>query len=133
MTSTALHPGNSECKRTGSCPVCGRSILAKRAGRKREYCSDKCRDAHRRRVNFQFCGHARYPHSAEPRNAKNSPVISNGCKADFAGRASVNKALRHRIIQVEILEVRTWREVVSSDGVQSRVAFLAAPLLRGAP
>lgn len=43
------------------CATCGAEFFAKRTGRKRKYCSNSCRDTHRRQLNFQFFGSARYP------------------------------------------------------------------------
>ncbi len=116
-----------------TCRNCGAKIKASRTGRKREFCSERCRDTHRRQSNFEFCGSTRYPTQAKPRNAKNTTAISNGCKADFAGRGSAINGLRRRIIDVEVIAPHEWTEVTSADGVVSYVAILQPRSLRGAP
>lgn len=112
------------------CATCGAEFFAKRTGRKRKYCSNSCRDTHRRQLNFQFFGSARYPCQAKPQNAKNSATVSKNCDAGSAGRGSVDKALWHRVIDVEIIEQNRWQEVVSRDGVVCQVAQLGrSPLV----
>ena len=65
----------------------------------------------------------RYPHSGVPRNAGNPSTISNGCKADLAGRGSaISIGLWRRIVEVEIIEARTWQSSISRDGVKSEIA-----------
>jgi hypothetical protein len=132
-----VHRGNA-----ATCQRCGKPLAAKRTGRKPRYCSARCRDAHRRQLNFDFCATtraaitgafknpARYPHQAKPRNAKNSPAISSGCRANLAGRGSVDKALWRSIVEREVFAGRDWREVTSSDGVKSEVTMLRPRPLR---
>ena len=113
------------------CASCGRALEARHAGRKRRYCSDRCRDANCRQLNFEFCGTTRYPCQAKPRNAKNSQDTSSTSQADFAGRGCADKRLWCSIIETEIFSGRDWREVISSDGVRSEVTTLRPRALRG--
>jgi hypothetical protein len=116
MTSRAKH-----------CLTCGSTIVAKHTGRKRKYCSAKCRDAHRRQLNFEVSGTARYPTQAKPRNAENPPTVSKNCEVDFAGRASPD--LWRRILEIEVIAPHGWSLIVSSDGVKSEQTFLRPPAL----
>lgn len=111
------------------CVSCGRALEARHTGRKRRYCSDRCRDAQRRQLNFEFCGTTRYPCQAKPRNAENSRDTSGTSQADFAGRGSaVTKRLWRSIIELEVYAGRTWSEVVSTDGVLCQVATRVRPI-----
>lgn len=117
--------------KTAICAACGRNIIARHTGRKRRFCSDRCRDQ-ARRTRFvarldkkgvqRFKKGGRYPHSGVPRNAGNPSTISNGCKADLAGRGSAISGLWRRIVEVEIIEARTWQSSISRDGVKSEIA-----------
>jgi hypothetical protein len=99
----------------------------------------------RRQLNFEFAENPRneitpagalknpggYPPSRHPRNAKKTAAISNGCRADFAGRGSINNDLWRSIINLEVIEPHRWTEVVSADGVRGFVAILQPSALRG--
>ena len=52
------------------CATCGAEFFAKRTGRKRKYCSNSCRDTHRRQLNFQFFGSAQLPLSSKATKRK---------------------------------------------------------------
>ena len=80
-----------------------------------------------------FCGATRYPCQAKPRKLENSHANSNGCKAGFAGRGPVDKALWRSIIELEVYAGRDWHETISSDGVMSQVATLRPRALREVP
>jgi hypothetical protein len=134
---------------TPACAVCGRTFSTKHTGRKPQFCSNRCRDTNRRQLNFDFCHETkikpagalkklgRYPYQANPRNASNSSTISNPCKAKNGGRGSPINGFWRRIVEVEVIGAREWREVVSTDGVVSWVAYLKPRALvdkpRGAP
>lgn len=105
------------------CAGCGSKFTAKRTGRKREYCSNRCRDEHRRQLNFSFYGKTGH-REAKPQNAKNPQTVSKNCEAVFAGRASPDQALRHRIIEIEIINAHSWTPGISADGVVFEQAIL---------
>jgi hypothetical protein len=75
------------------CAVCARPMRIKRGGRKRQFCSDRCRcTAKRQRVFEASFSHFRAVlarDSAAPENAPKTPVISNVCKTQSPGRASI--------------------------------------------
>jgi hypothetical protein len=114
-----------------ACANCGKSLTPKRGSRRQRFCNGRCRDQARRSRNNAVCGRARYPSGPVPRSVKNPPEISNDCKPHFAGRGSVDKALWHDIVELEVFAGRTWCEIVSADGVVSQVAVLRPPVLRG--
>ena len=128
IDSESVYPGR--LRHGNACQNCGKPVAAKHTGRKPRYCSDRCRDAHRRQLNFDFCGATRYPCQAKPRNAENSHANSNGCRGALAGRGSVGKALWRSIVELEVYAGRDWSEAVSSDGVAYRVATLRPRALR---
>jgi hypothetical protein len=114
---------------------CGTVIVAKRTGRKREYCSEKCRDAHRRQLNFDFFASTAHG-QGKPRNSKNSADGSEVSSGQNGGRGSVINGLRKKIIDIEVIDPHSWIETVSSDGVVSFVTMLRPRALRnsgGAP
>jgi endogenous inhibitor of DNA gyrase (YacG/DUF329 family) len=129
VTNAIYHHRHSECKRTTRCPICGNAITTKRAGRKRRFCSHRCRDEAWRNRNFQKTAHTKQSR----RNAINSPTQSIICDGQKRGRASVDAALWRQILDIEVIGGRDWLPVVSSDGVASQMALLAPPLLRGSP
>jgi hypothetical protein len=66
------------------CAVCGKEFfLGRRGGRRREYCSDACRQ-----VAFRNTGRFRPPPYVALRNVKNSPVVSTPSKGKNRGRAT---------------------------------------------
>ena len=113
-----------------TCAECGAVFVARRTGRKRRFCSNQCRDAHRRQLNFEVSGTARYPTQAKPRNAENPPTVSKDCEPVFAGRGSGICGSR-TVIEAEIGAAHVWTETASSSGVVSLVAQLRPPALVG--
>ena len=106
------------------CAVCGRGLVVKHTGRKRRFCSDRCRDRARQDRNYAFRETVRGQGSAIPRNAGNFLAISSGCKPVSAGRGYVDPQLWHAIVEVEVFAGRAWHEVISRDGVRSQVSVL---------
>jgi len=103
------------------CLVCGSTINPRRASRRQRHCSYHCRDEARRARNFAASGATRRGSQAIPRSVENQPLVSNGYKADFVGRASsiVGPA---KVIATEIIVGRSWESAVSPDGVPCMVA-----------
>jgi hypothetical protein len=68
------------------CAECGKPLRAVRgAGRKRRYCSSKCRDRARRSRNFVATGYTR---PSATRNGKNNAVFSGVFSNRIGGRAN---------------------------------------------
>jgi hypothetical protein len=105
--------------RAKACQTCGQPIIAARTGRRRRFCSERCRDAHRRQLNFEFFGRTVnwqgktrnakkpveqlknggcYSCGPKPRNSNTSAVISNNCEAIFSCRGSAINGLAPRNI-----------------------------------
>jgi hypothetical protein len=85
------------------CAVCKRPLpRARRLGRKRRFCGDKCRSAARRTRNFVSRS---YPSSPASRNAKNTPANTIACKGENASRTSpevgLMSALWEMIVEIE--------------------------------
>ena len=131
INSESVYPG--QLRHSNACQNCGKLAAAKHTGRKPRYCSDRCRDAHRRHRNFEVCGTTRYPCQAKPRNAENSRDTSGTSQADFGGRGSVDKRLWWHIVTIEVINGHHWSPSVSSDGVASEVTMLRPRALRGVP
>ena len=108
--------GNAVC-----CQKCGKPLHPKRGSRRQQYCSYKCRDEARRDRNFAVSATTRRGRKAIPRPVENQPLVSNGYKADFAGRdfSIVGPA---KVIEREIIAGRIWESVVSPDGVTCQIA-----------
>jgi hypothetical protein len=98
----------------GHCCQCGREFTSgKRVGRRRLFCSYKCRDEARRNRNFVGSS---YPSGQAPRNSEPGPFVSDTCKGENRDRAPLNilggspwsnavriePDLRRRIVLVEI-------------------------------
>jgi hypothetical protein len=113
------------------CAICGRRLVAKHTGRKRHYCSNRCRDRARQDRHYAFCGIVVTRGSGLPRNAGNPHTTSKTYKPDLAGRGSVSDALWHSIVETEIVAAHRWAPTVSTDGVVSQVAQLQPRALRG--
>src|SRR6516165_12083582 len=111
-----LRAGNAVC-----CQKCGKPLHPKRGSRRQQYCSYKCRDEARRDRNFAVSATTRRGRKAIPRPVENQPLVSNGYKADFAGRdfSIVGPA---KVIEREIIAGRIWESVVSPDGVTCQIA-----------
>jgi hypothetical protein len=109
------------------CAHCGRALRAKHTGRKRQFCSDRCRTENRRRGEMAVQAlkkQPRYHPSGVSRNATNPSTVSKNYRADFAGRASVEAPLWRAIVEAEIFAGHAWDELTSRDGVRSLVARL---------
>jgi hypothetical protein len=86
------------------CAECKRPLpRARRLGRKRRYCSNKCRSAARRTRNFVS---GRYPSSRATQNAKNNPANTTACEGENAGRGSAKVALTPALWET-IVEIET--------------------------
>ena len=99
------------------CVVCGAPLHPKRASRRQRFCSDRCRDEHRRMRNFEKKGTTRYPHSGGPQPSEKEEEKSNACRSETVGRPPPIK--RSEIIEIEVIEAHDWEPVISSDGVKS--------------
>ena len=115
--------------RNQDCAICGHVITAKRSGFKQKYCSNRCRDTHRRQLNFAFFDATRYPPQGKPRNATNPSTISKYYKAENRDRGSA--VSWRRIVQIEVIEPHTWTPITSTDGVTSQQATLRRSALVG--
>jgi hypothetical protein len=111
--------GNSTC-----CAVCGAVLHPKRASRRQQFCSARCRDENRRTRNFVKIGRARYPHSGVPRSIKNTFENSITSSDDIAGRGAAIPW--PRIIDIEVFQRHDWKPITSTDGVACFVARLAS-------
>jgi hypothetical protein len=121
-------------RRSSSCDECGKPTEQKKKGRKRAFCSDRCRDLSRRNRNFAVSGSVRGHSLQYPQNTENSCDKSIACKVGVGGRGSVDKALWSRIIETEIIVAHEWTPTTSADGVVSEQAILRRPaLVRGWP
>src|SRR5215470_8905459 len=68
------------------CRQCGREFFrAKRNGRRREFCSNACRQAHFRNAEFG----RRYQTPDPLRNGQNNSTTSTTCKVENRGRGSI--------------------------------------------
>lgn len=113
-----------------TCASCGCAFKAKHTGRKRHYCSDRCRDRARKSRKSAFRGTVLGVGSRWPRNAGNTSIISMNCGPDFADRPPVDPRLWHAIVEIEIIAGHDWHEAVSAHGVKSFVAVLRPRALR---
>jgi hypothetical protein len=103
------------------CACCGQASPSKtRPGR---FCSDRCRDAARRKRNHERFGRARGYPSSVPRISKNKRAFSKPCKGDFRDRGS-HISGPSEVIAIAILAGRSWRQVVSPAGVESLVTTI---------
>jgi hypothetical protein len=76
------------------CAVCQRPLRnVRRWGRKKRYCSNRCRSAARRTRNFVSSG---YKTTATTRNGKNSTAFSTAFEAQKPGRANMKPRLFDR-------------------------------------
>jgi endogenous inhibitor of DNA gyrase (YacG/DUF329 family) len=74
------------------CPECGREFwTSKRNGRRRQFCTNACRQAHFRNAEFA----RRYQVPNPLRNAENTSTNSVACKAEKRGRAFPVDLLGH--------------------------------------
>ena len=79
--------------RRKACAVCKRPMRIKRGGRKRHFCSDRCRCIARRQrafeASFSPFRAVLARDSAVPENTPKTRVNSTGCKAQSRDRASI--------------------------------------------
>jgi predicted nucleic acid-binding Zn ribbon protein len=90
------------------CIRCGRVVPRK--ARQQQFCSDTCRERARERSRKAFVGRT----TGAPTNP---PKKLNGFNR-YGGPKS-RSSLAHSAVQTEFFGGRTWRTVVSSDGVVS--------------
>ena len=55
-------------------------------------------------------------------------AISTNCTDDFRGRGCA-KNVQRKVLAIEVIEGRTWRQVISTDLVSSFVCDLARPMI----
>jgi hypothetical protein len=109
-------------RRRRRCTVCGQPFKSEPTTKPRRFCGDRCRDAARRQRNHEILGIARGRRggsSGVPRISKNNRVFSKGYKADFPDRGS---GITGAAVETEVIVNRSWRQVVSPDGVTCWVA-----------
>jgi hypothetical protein len=114
------------------CAVCKRPLpRARRLGRKRRYCGDKCRSAARRGRDFVS---GRHPSSRATQNVKNIPTNTTACKRENADRGSPKVALTPALWQT-IVEIETGlpkpppghQTVCNLHAYDRRTSFVASP------
>jgi len=95
------------------CRHCGAEFFrGKRNGRRREFCSNACRQAYFRNAEFG----RRYQVLDPLRNGENSPVIPKTSKARKRGRAiPLNVLGGHRWPGAEPLDRELWRKIVRAE------------------
>jgi hypothetical protein len=79
------------------CAVCNAALAIKQNGRRRHFCSDRCRDTARRNANFRDLGITRPNGSAMPRNPQKTSSNTTTCKAEIGDRGC---AIKDRIVTV---------------------------------
>ena len=99
------------------CAVCGAALHPKRASRRQRFCSDRCRDEHRRTRNFAKKGRTRYPNSGGTTIKRKSREKSSAWRSETVGRLPAISW--SEIIEIEVIEAHDWEPVISSDGVKS--------------
>ncbi len=114
------------------CPICAAPLSRKLIGRRKKFCSDRCRDQARRfreTAADAFKKGPRYPCSILPRNDERNACGTGTFEAGNHGRAPAISGPRN-VIEAEVIAGFEWREVVSADGIVSFVTQLRA-LRRG--
>jgi hypothetical protein len=105
------------------CRVCGRCV--ERAARQQLYCSRACRERGKERVRKASLG----PTTGAPPNPLKKLNGANGLHGSKA-RSSTPQNLLRDVIETEIFAGRSWRPVISSDGVVCWVSTLRPRALR---
>jgi hypothetical protein len=105
------------------CRVCGRRV--ERAARQQLYCSRVCRERGKERVRKASLG-------GDTGAPPNPPKKLNGNNHFGAGksRSSIPQNLWREVIETEVFAGRSWRPVISSDGVFCEVSTLRPRALR---
>jgi hypothetical protein len=122
-----------------TCEVCGKVLVRKKAGRKRHFCSDQCRDAARRNRSFvglvgkgAFFRGGGYPTQGNPRNAVAAIWFCRGIFGHFGDRAPVDPVLWRLIVEIELFGGLAWQPAISVDGVRCEIARFAPKKLNTA-
>ena len=114
---------NPPARRNGNsanCSNCGEPLNPKRGSRRQRFCSYRCRDEARRNRNFATFATTR---PAIPRSVQNNVAASTACVLENRDQASGIGGPR-KVIMVELVARRTWRDVISVDGVRCQVTRL---------
>jgi hypothetical protein len=105
------------------CRVCGRHV--ERAARGQAYCSTRCR----KRANYaKAVAEGRF--GARPAQdtalGTNPPKKLNGANGlhGSKARSSPSQSLLREVIETEVFAGRTWRPVISTDGIRCEVSTL---------
>jgi hypothetical protein len=105
------------------CRVCGRRV--ERAARQQRYCSRICRERGKERVRKASLG----GDTGAPPNPPKKLNGINGLQGAKA-RSSTPQNLLREVIETEVFGDRSWRPVISSDGVSCEVSTLRPRALR---
>jgi hypothetical protein len=103
----------SRSKFQGRCPICGEPFTRNTSGRRKRFCSDRCRDEARRARNFSVLGRCR----GEPRNRAKSPCGTCTFFIENRGRASHGIVGPRYVIEVEIERAHSWTVELSGYAV----------------
>jgi hypothetical protein len=95
----------------GRCPVCGVPFTRSLVGRRKRFCSDRCRDEARRAFNFSVLGRCR----GEPRNDAKGACAARGKTGPTSGRPPDICGPRH-VIEAELEGALTWSEDPPGSG-----------------
>jgi hypothetical protein len=111
-----------------TCGHCGRTV--RRTARHQLYCSRRCRvSAHRAKSALQPTKIApRYPRSGGETPPVKKARDSNHLRERFSGSTPQISGPRH-VIGAEVFGDRTWRVMISPDGVTVEVSRLRARAL----
>ena len=106
---------NASTGNARQCRTCGKEFRANLTGRRKTYCSDRCRLEAHRTNKISFLGHG----GGLQRNDEKNPCTTGTFLTGFAGRGSGIEGPRH-VIEAEI-GGRNWIQILSADGVRSFV------------
>ncbi len=110
------------------CPICAAPLSRKLIGRRKKFCSDRCRDQARRLRETavqRLKKGARYPCSRVPRNDERNACATGTFEGENRDRAPAISGPRN-VIEAEVIAGFEWREVLSADGIVSFVRQLRA-------
>jgi hypothetical protein len=105
------------------CRVCGRRV--ERAARQQVYCSRICRERGKERIRKASLG----GDTGAPPNPPKKLNGANGLQG-AKPRSSPPQNLLREVIETEVFAGRSWRPVLSSDGVSCEVSTLRLRTLR---